>query len=98
MRFGVRNEALTAEQRDLFQETLASDLAAAEAELAKRAAGVTPEPLAPRQPRARAGRQPLPDHLPRIEGHGEARRGRHRHGTRYGHRQARCYRNPLHWP
>ncbi len=67
MRFGVRNEALTAEQRDLFQETLASDLAAAEAELAKRAAGVTPEPLAPRQPRARAGRQPLPDHLPRIE-------------------------------
>ena len=29
MRFGVRNEALTAEQRDLFQETLASDLAAA---------------------------------------------------------------------
>ena len=67
MRFGVRNEALTAEQRDLFQETLASDLAAAEAELAKRAALVTPEPLAPRQPRTRAGRQPLPDHLPRIE-------------------------------
>ena len=26
MRFGVRNEALSAEQRDLFQETLASDL------------------------------------------------------------------------
>ena len=38
MRFGVRNEALTAEQRDLFQETLASDLAAAEAELAKQQA------------------------------------------------------------
>ena len=67
MRFGVRNEALTAEQRDLFQETLASDLAATEAELAKRAALVTPEPLAPRQPRPRAGRQPLPEHLPRIE-------------------------------
>ena len=67
MRFGVRNEALTAEQRDLFQETLASDLAAAEAELAKRAALVTPEPPTPRQPRARAGRQPLPEHLPRIE-------------------------------
>ena len=42
MRFGVRNEALSAEQRDLFQETLASDLAAAEAELARRAALVTP--------------------------------------------------------
>ena len=67
MRFGVRNEALTAEQRDLFQETLASDLAAAEAELARRAALVTPEPLAPRAARPRAGRQPLPEHLPRIE-------------------------------
>ena len=67
MRFGVRNEALTAEQRDLFQETLASDLAAAEAELARRAALMTPESQTPREPRPRAGRQPLPDHLPRIE-------------------------------
>ena len=67
MRFGVRNEALTVEQRDLFQETLASDLAAAEAELARRAALMTPESQTPREPRPRAGRQPLPDHLPRIE-------------------------------
>ena len=68
MRFGVRTEALTVEQRDLFQETLASDLAAAEAELAKQqAAAATTEPQAPRAPRLRAGRQPLPDHLPRIE-------------------------------
>jgi transposase len=67
MRFGVRSEALTAEQRDLFQETWASDLAAAEAELAKQAALVAIEPTLPRAPRARAGRQPLPDHLPRIE-------------------------------
>ena len=67
MRFGVRNEALTVEQRDLFQETWASDLAAAEAELAKQAALVTIEPALPRGPRARAGRQPLPEHLPRIE-------------------------------
>lgn len=68
MRFGVRNEALTAEQRDLFQETWASDLAAAEAELAKQQAdaSVITEPT-PRAPRARAGRQPLPEHLPRIE-------------------------------
>ena len=56
MRFGVRNEALTLEQRDLFQETLASDLAAAEAELAKQqAAAATTEPQAPRAPRLRAG-------------------------------------------
>ncbi len=67
MRFGVRNEALSTEQRDLFQETLASDLAAAEAELAKRAALATPEAQVPRAARPRAGRQPLPDHLPRIE-------------------------------
>ena len=68
MRFGVRNEALTAEQRDLFQETWASDLAAAEAELAKQQASAEPsESLLPRAPRPRAGRQPLPEHLPRIE-------------------------------
>jgi transposase len=64
MRFGARSEALSAEQHDLFQETQASDVAATRAELAKQHAGM---PQAPRPPRARAGRQPLPDHLPRIE-------------------------------
>ena len=68
MRFGVRSEALTVEQRDLFEETWASDLAAAEAELAKQQASAVPsESLVPRAPRPRAGRQPLPEHLPRIE-------------------------------
>ena len=72
MRFGVRSEALTAEQRDLFQETWASDIAAAEAELAKQQASTTPiEAQVPRAPRPRAGRQPLPEHLPRIEHHHE---------------------------
>ena len=67
MRFGVRNEALTAEQRDLFQETWASDIAAAEAELAKQQASAAPiDAQVPRAPRPRAGRQPLPDHLPRM--------------------------------
>ena len=42
MRFDVRSEALTAEQRDLFQETWASDIAAAEAELAKQQASAAP--------------------------------------------------------
>ncbi len=64
MRFGARSEALSVEQHDLFQETQASDVAAARAELAKQQAGM---PQAPRPPRSRAGRQPLPDHLPRIE-------------------------------
>ena len=66
MRFGTASEALSAEQRDLFQETLAGDLAAAEAELDKQAAAQTASP-AIRPPRPRAGRQPLPEHLPRIE-------------------------------
>jgi transposase len=69
MRFGASSEALSAEQRDLFQETLASDLAAAQAELAKKQAesAATTEPQAPRAARSRAGRQALPEHLPRIE-------------------------------
>lgn len=69
MRFGVKSEALSATSRDLFEETLASDIAAAEAYLAAQAAAQSPatEPAAPKPPRARAGRQPLPEHLPRIE-------------------------------
>jgi hypothetical protein len=38
IRFGASSEALSAEQRDLFQESMASDIAAAQAELAKREA------------------------------------------------------------
>jgi len=69
MRFGSRSEALSPEERDLFQDTLASDLAAAEAELARKQAEASAmtEPQAPHAPRSRAGRQVLPDHLPRIE-------------------------------
>jgi hypothetical protein len=67
MRFGARSEALSADQRDLFQETLARDRAAAEAEMAKRLADAPATPAAPPAPRPRAGRQPLPEHLPRIE-------------------------------
>jgi transposase len=65
MRFGVKSEALDAETRDLFQETLASDIAAAEVELAKRQAEGGNAEAQPR--RERAGRQALPDHLTRIE-------------------------------
>jgi transposase len=69
MRFGARSEAFSSEERDLFQETLASDLAAAQAELDRKQAeaAARAEPPPPRVARARAGRQPLPDHLPRIE-------------------------------
>ena len=67
MRFGASSEALSAEQRDLFQETLASDSAAAADELARRLAAAQAAPTAPPTIRPRAGRQPLPEHLPRIE-------------------------------
>jgi transposase len=71
MRFGARSEAFTGEERDLFQETLASDIAAAEDKLAKEQEEKSATPPVPKPPRPRAGRQPLPDHLPRIEHHHE---------------------------
>ena len=67
MRFGASSEALSAEQRDLFQETLVSDSIAAAAELVRQLASAPTTPDVPPVPRPRAGRQPLPDHLPRIE-------------------------------
>ena len=60
IRFGVKNEALSPEQRDLFRETADADSAAIEAEVEQQ----LPELRSQRQ---RAGRQPLPEHLPRIE-------------------------------
>jgi transposase len=66
MRYGVKSEALSRVQQDLFEETLATDLAAIEAEIEQLA---DPQPgdtvIKPKRPRA--GRQPLPDHLPRTE-------------------------------
>jgi transposase len=64
IRFGQKSEGLAAAgQRDLFDEDGMADQAAIEAEL-ERLARKPPRP--PRKPRARAGRQPLPPHLPRI--------------------------------
>ena len=66
IQFGAKNETLSPLQRDIFAETLAADIAAIEVELEQLA---DPEPCAtvvkPKRPRA--GRQPLPEHLPRIE-------------------------------
>lgn len=59
VRFGKASEALVGEQRLLFDETVDMDLAAIEEELES-------ETPAKRQ-RKRAGRQPLPPELPRIE-------------------------------
>ena len=67
MRFGARSEAFSGEERDLFQETLASDIAAAEAKLAREQEDKSATTPVTKPARPRAGRQPLPDHLPRIE-------------------------------
>ena len=68
MRYGVKSEALNAAQRDLFEETIASDIAAVEAAIAAAACGPQrPKFKPPRQPRTQAGRQPLPAHLTRHE-------------------------------
>ncbi len=61
IRFGKASEAYSGEQLDMFNETIDTDLAAMEAELEALQA---PRPA---KPRSRAGRQPLPSELPRIE-------------------------------
>ena len=70
MKFGVKSESLAAGTRDLFDETLAADLAACEARLAEKrqAAEMGPhQPSPEKAKRERAGRQPLPEQLPRVE-------------------------------
>lgn len=62
LRFGRKAESLSVEQRSLFEEDLDQDLAEIGAELAPELPDTTP-----RKPRPRAGRQPLPAHLERIE-------------------------------
>jgi transposase len=59
VRFGKASEALSGEQRLLFEDTVDADLAAIEEELEGQAPA--------KRPRKRAGRQALPPELPRIE-------------------------------
>jgi transposase len=64
IRFGKKSEMFGGEQRELFDETMDADLAAIEAELAPDGANGG-EPA--RRQRSRAGRQPLPAELARVE-------------------------------
>lgn len=70
-KFGAKTEAMSAEQRRLFEETFAEDEASLQAQLeqAKAQVGTPPatDPKPPRKPR----RQPLPEHLRREEHHHE---------------------------
>lgn len=72
-KFGAKSEAMSAEQRRLFEETLTEDEASLREQLERlrreaAAAGADSKPKKPpRQPR----RQPLPAHLRRVEHHHE---------------------------
>ena len=60
MRFGASSEALSVEQRSLFEESSAADVAALRATLDAATAQLTPAP-APSPRTAPTGRKPLPD-------------------------------------
>lgn len=69
-KFGARTEAMNAEQRDIFEETLAADQASLEAQLAALQGETgTSCPPAEKQPRRQPKREPLPAHLPRVDQH-----------------------------
>ena len=70
-KFGAKSEAMTAEQRQLFEDTLAEDEASLRAQLAALQAGLPETPAIPKAPRAKPRRQPLPEHLERVEHHHE---------------------------
>lgn len=68
IRFGAKSEVLRAATLDFFHDTMEEDIAAAKAKLEQEAAASNVPEVAtsPRKPREKAGRQPLPDHLPRC--------------------------------
>ena len=70
-KFGAKTEAMSAEQRDIFEETLAADQASLEAQLTAlqaAAQGSTPGASAPeQQARRQPKREPLSAHLPRVD-------------------------------
>lgn len=61
VQFAARSEAMNPEQRSLFDEAIAADIAAVETELEAL------QPPAVRNPRQPPRRTPLPPHLPRVE-------------------------------
>ena len=67
-RFGARTERMNAEQRELFEETLAADQASLQAQLEalQGQSGAPSEPAAI-EPRRPPKRQALPEHLQRVE-------------------------------
>ena len=74
-KFAARTEAMNAEQRQLFEETLAADEASLQAQLealqAQADSSTTASTPAPVEARRQPKRQALPEHLERVEHHHE---------------------------
>jgi hypothetical protein len=70
-KFGAKSEAMTTEQRQMFQDTLLEDEADLEAQLAALQAAQAKMPAKPKAPPRRPRRQALPAHLRRVEHHHE---------------------------
>ena len=67
-KFGAKSERMNAEQREIFEETLAADQADLEAQLAALQASSTVSRSAPdKQQRRQPKREALPPHLPRVD-------------------------------
>ncbi len=70
-KFGAKSEAMTADQRQMFQDTLLEDEADLEAQLAALQAALPKTKAKPKAAPRRPRRQALPDHLRRVEHHHE---------------------------
>ncbi len=74
-KFGAKSEAMTADQRQMFQDTLLEDEADLEAQLAALQAALSEThaktPAKPKEAPRRPRRQALPEHLRRVEHHHE---------------------------
>ncbi|HEX6019578.1 MAG TPA: IS66 family transposase [Burkholderiaceae bacterium] len=66
-KFGAKTEAMSAEQRRLFEETLAEDEASLLCALQQLQAQLPAQGEASREPRRKPRRQALPEHLRRVE-------------------------------
>jgi transposase len=66
-KFGAKTEAMSAQQRALFQDTLAEDEASLQAQLAALQAQLPESAKAPKSPPRKPRRQALPEHLRRVE-------------------------------
>jgi transposase len=66
-KFGAKSEAMTADQRQMFQDTLLEDEADLEAQLAALQAALPKTKAKPKAAPRRPRRQALPDHLRRVE-------------------------------